>query len=177
MPEQRLISIVGRKNSGKTTLITALTSAWERRNHRVTVIKHASHPTLVDREGTDSRKIFDDGNATRVILDSPNQLVMFERQENVAHDPAALARRLAPDSDLVLFEGYKRSNLPRVEIHRSTTEEPPLFLEPDMDSTLWLALVTDSESFETDIPVFRFTDTGWMLAVAALAWNGALILA
>ena len=50
MATTRIISIVGRKNAGKTTLTVALASELMRRGHRVMTIKHAHHAVEVDRD-------------------------------------------------------------------------------------------------------------------------------
>ena len=54
MAATRILSIVGRKNAGKTTLAVALAAEYVRRGKRVMTIKHASHPAAVDSPGTDS---------------------------------------------------------------------------------------------------------------------------
>ena len=51
MASTRIVSIVGRKNAGKTTLAVALASEYARRGHRIMTIKHGHHPADVDRGG------------------------------------------------------------------------------------------------------------------------------
>jgi len=61
MASPRLISIVGRKNAGKTTLTVALAAEFVRRGKRVMTIKHGHHGTSADTEGTDSWRHFHEG--------------------------------------------------------------------------------------------------------------------
>ena len=49
MASTRIISVIGRKNAGKTTLAVALISELARRGHRVMTIKHGHHPASVDQ--------------------------------------------------------------------------------------------------------------------------------
>ena len=41
----------------------------------------------------------------------------------------------------------------------------------------WVAMVTDNPAYRADFPVFRFSDTAWLVALANLAWDQAKILA
>ena len=58
MASTRILSIIGRKNAGKTTLTVALASELARRGRRVMTIKHSHHPADVDRPGSDSWRHF-----------------------------------------------------------------------------------------------------------------------
>ena len=48
MEAARIISIIGRKNAGKTTLVVALASEFTRQGKKVGTIKHGHHPALLD---------------------------------------------------------------------------------------------------------------------------------
>ena len=50
----KVFGIVGRKNSGKTHLVTRLVRLASRRGLRVSTIKHAHHSFDIDRPGKDS---------------------------------------------------------------------------------------------------------------------------
>ena len=103
----RVVSIIGHKNAGKTTLLVALAREFKRLNRRVATIKHASHPALVDRDGTDTWRHFHEGSAERTMIVSPDTRVLFERALDET-DPETLARTYMRDVDLVLVEGFKR---------------------------------------------------------------------
>ena len=92
MAATRILSIIGRKNAGKTTLTVALARELARRGERVMTIKHGHHPADVDREGSDSWRHFREGPAERVLLATPDLRVLFEwverdEQEGVAEAP------------------------------------------------------------------------------------------
>lgn len=57
MPELKIFGVTGWKNSGKTRMVAALVSEFDRRGFTVSTVKHAHHSFDIDREGTDSGSI------------------------------------------------------------------------------------------------------------------------
>lgn len=177
MAATRLISIVGRKGAGKTTLTVALAYEYKRRGNRVMTMKHGHHWAGLDKAGTDSWRHRREGGAARVLLAGPEGRVLFEEAEDL-YDPAALAQRYLQGADIVLVEGYKRAPVPKVEIWRREIKEPPLYDPADPLHVHWKAIVTDDEQLQPDgCPVLRFRDTMWLNLLATLAWEEALELA
>jgi molybdopterin-guanine dinucleotide biosynthesis adapter protein len=170
----RIISIIGRKNAGKTTLTVALASELTRRGHRVSTIKHADHPADVDREGTDSWRHFHEGRANRVLIASPDLRVLFERAPD-DYDPIGLTRRYLAGSDIVLTEGFKQATLPKIEVFRRSAGLP-LYDPAAANAGEWAAIVTDEYDFEADCRVLHFQDTMWLQLLANLAWDRAMPL-
>ena len=117
MAATRMMSIIGRKNAGKTTLLVALAAELSRRKFRVMTIKHGTHPADTDQRGKDSWRHWHEGHAERVLMEGPGQRVLWERTEQES-DPVALAGRYLEGADIVLVEGFKRAPLPKVEATR-----------------------------------------------------------
>jgi molybdopterin-guanine dinucleotide biosynthesis protein B len=163
----RILSIVGRKNAGKTTLTVALASELARRGRRVMTLKHTHHAPEVDRPGTDSYRHFREGRADRVVLASPDMRVVFDRAAD-EHDPIALARRYLSDGDIVLAEGFKDAPVPKIEVFRPTVSKAPLYDPSSPGAAHWVALVTDDLGYETSCRVVRFQDTMWLQLLATL---------
>jgi molybdopterin-guanine dinucleotide biosynthesis protein B len=172
----RILSIVGHKNAGKTTLLVALAREYNRQGRRVATIKHASHPALVDREGTDTWRHFHEGSSERTLIVSPDMRVLFERAPDDTA-PETLARRYLGDADLVLVEGFKRAAIPKVEVYRKGVGVPPLFDPASPNALDWIAIVTDDASLRAETRVLRFMDTMWLSLLASLAWERAKVLA
>lgn len=170
MATTRIISIIGRKNAGKTTLTVALASELARRALRVMTIKHGHRPADVDRRDTDSWRHFHEGKAERVLLATPGLRALFERTDD-EYDPAGLARRYLPGADIVLVEGYKRSDLPKIEVYRKALAEPPIFDIQAANADDWVAIVTDDPAVDAPCPVLHFHDTMWLQLLATLAWD------
>jgi molybdopterin-guanine dinucleotide biosynthesis protein MobB len=171
----RIISVIGRKNAGKTTLAVALASELVRRGHRVMTIKHGHHPADADRQGSDTWRHFHEGKAERVLIASPLLRVLFERSAD-NYDPIALARQYMQGADIVLTEGYKAASLPKIEVYRKDLNKPPLYDPAAANSGEWVAVVTDDPAFSADCPVLHFHDTIWLQLLANLAWDRSLIL-
>jgi len=168
----RILSIVGRKNAGKTTLTVALASELARRGRRVMTIKHGHHPADVDRMGSDSWRNFHEGRAERVLIASPDVRVLFERTPD-EYEPMALARRYLGDADIVLAEGYKRAAIQKIEVFRPSVADRPIYEATSPDADRWAAIVTDDLDFEAPCRVIRFQDTMWLQLLATLTLEQA----
>jgi molybdopterin-guanine dinucleotide biosynthesis protein MobB len=168
----RILSIVGRKNAGKTTLTVALASELARRGQRVMTIKHGHHPADVDRPGSDSWRHFHEGRAERVLIAAPDLRVLFERTPD-EYDPVALARRYLADADIVLAEGYKRAPLPKIEVFRPSVADAPIYDAASPEAVRWAAIVTDDLDFDAPCKVIRFQDTMWLQLLATLTLERA----
>jgi molybdopterin-guanine dinucleotide biosynthesis protein B len=171
-----LISIVGKHNAGKTTLLVALAAEFVRRRLRVMTIKHGTHQPDLDTQGKDTWRHWHEGKAERVVLEAPGERVIFERTP-VEADPITLARRYLDGADLVLVEGFTATPIPKIEVYRRACGPDPLFDPARHDPDDWVATVTDNPDFRAPFPVFRFTDTAWLVTLANLAWDRAKVLA
>ena len=173
----RILTVIGRKNAGKTTLTVALAAELIRRGRRIMTIKHGHHPADVDRAGSDTYRHFHEGRAERTLIAAPTLRVLFERTPD-DYDPVALARRYMDGADLVLCEGFKQSSLPKIEVWRRAIGGKPLFDPTAPNASEWIAIMTDDRDMgvETACPVLSFSDTNWLHTLANLAWDRALTL-
>jgi molybdopterin-guanine dinucleotide biosynthesis adapter protein len=150
-----LFGVVGWKNSGKTTLMTRLIAELTGRGYAVAVIKHAHESFDIDHPGRDSFKMREAG-ACEVALSSPRRFALMRElgeapemsfEDIVAHVGA---------SDLVLVEGFKRENFPKIEIRKEgARSRTPLHGEfPRI-----VAIASDRPGSETEaLPVFQIDD-------------------
>jgi molybdopterin-guanine dinucleotide biosynthesis protein MobB len=108
-----VISIVGNSESGKTILIEKLIPAIKQRGYRVGSIKHACE---IDLEmSKDSQRHLKAGSEATVVATS-GQIVLYKP----SGEPHIEEIRRMFDSglDLILCEGFKHSNLPKLEVYR-----------------------------------------------------------
>ena len=175
MATTRIISIIGRKNTGKTTLTVALAAELARRGRRVMTMKHADHPAEVDREGSDSWRHFHEGRAERTLLVGPSVRVLFHRAAD-AYDPLGLAGEHLADAEIVLVEGYKRAPLPKVEVFRPAVAPAPLYDPSLPNAGEWAAIVTDHPEYEAECRVIRFQDTMWLQLLTGIVLDRAIPL-
>lgn len=154
MSSPRIIGLAGWSGSGKTTLLTKLIPLLAGRRLRVATIKHAHHAFDVDQPGKDSYEHRKAG-AGEVIVSSARRWVhMHELSGAPEATLAQLLRRLSP-CDLVLVEGFKRENHPKLEVFRSEVGKPPLHPE---DARI-VAVASDRLFPEARVPVIDLDDT------------------
>jgi len=137
---QKRVHIIGRKNSGKTTLITELVQFFTRRGYRIGTIKHTHHQHELDTPGKDSHRHRIAGAAVVGIM-ARNMNAVFWPAGNL-QEKEARYRQMEPmfgSCDLVLVEGDVQTAAPKLEVWRSATGTVPLAAEdPGV-----LALITD----------------------------------
>lgn len=162
-----MVAIIGRKNSGKTTLVVRLADALTRRGHRVMTLKHGSHTFNIDPASTDTYRHYHEGGAERVAMAAPDKfaLVMRWKQEL---SPEEIVDRYLSDADVVLCEGFKQSAIPKVEIHRVATGTPPLLGSDLVDAATYRAVVTDDDTLATTASIVRLDRDGWLDELATL---------
>lgn len=111
------VSIVGRHNSGKTTLIEKLIAEMVGRGHDVGSIKHHSHVGFdIDHPGKDSYRHRAAG-ASETVIASPDMLARVKTLEHEVECSEIV--RSMPGHDIIIVEGYRKSGLPTIEIMRS----------------------------------------------------------
>ena len=147
MPQ--IICIVGRSQSGKTTLIEKLIPVLKHKGYRIGTIKHSHHIFDFDKSGKDSWRHKDAG-ADAVIIASPGKIAM------VKNDQQGTLESLLDyfgDLDLVITEGYKGAHQPKIEVVRAARHDDALL----RDDRYLVAVVTDAD-LDIKLPVFGLED-------------------
>ncbi len=148
-----IISIIGRSNSGKTTLIEKIVAELKRRKYRVGTIKHDVHRFEIDYEGKDSYRHFQAGSDT-VLIASSQKLAMVKRLEGGISLNELVERYFKnSDFDIIITEGYKTEDAPKIEVFRSSIHREPLCL----DKNNRMAFVTDKK-LPLELPQFGLDD-------------------
>ena len=172
MPGPRLVAVVGKKNAGKTTLVVALVRELVRRGHRVMTIKHGMHPFSMDQPGRDTWRHMHEGGAERVVMETPGSRILIANT-GAEEGPRELATRYLADAHFVIVEGFKQSDLPKIEVYRRAVHAEPLYAPDAPGADQFLAIVTDAADFRAKVPVLRFTDTNWLYRLLDLVLQGA----
>ncbi len=175
MEKTRLISVVGKKHCGKTTLVVALAAEFARQGKRVGTLKHGTHPANVDHEGTDTWRHFNEGLAERVLIESSGQRVLFQRLQEES-DPVALARQFMVGIDIVIAEGFTRFAVPKIEVFRSAEHEKPHFDPSRSNAGDWFVMITDEDAGVYPFPTLEFSDTAWLVTLSKMAWQQAMLV-
>jgi molybdopterin-guanine dinucleotide biosynthesis protein MobB len=171
----RLISVVGKKNSGKTTTVVAISRELAKAGHCVGTIKHGTHSADIDREGTDTWRHFHEGRAERVMIEGPGGRAYFQRAADEA-DPLGLARHYMQDTDFVLLEGFTKHPIPKIEVFRHTLHQAPHYRPDHPMARHWVAMVSDTPMEDVPFPLFLFSDTDWLISLKRIAWDAAMAL-
>jgi len=144
-----IISIVGKSESGKTTMVERLTRELKSRGYRVATIKHVPQDTVFDQPEKDSWRHIKAGSEATAIS-SQDKLVLIKP---VTLEPALseIVRFLSEDYDIVLAEGFKEDNAPKIEVHRKKIGTP-------LKSVKKLVAIVTDEPLENKTRQFTFDD-------------------
>lgn len=112
--KQFLLAISGCKNSGKTTLITKLIPRFCEKGYKVATIKHDGHDFQGDEVGTDTYKHKKAGAYGTAIF-SNNKFMIIKEDKSIDE---SYFIKLFPEADIILLEGFKGSDYPKLEIIR-----------------------------------------------------------
>jgi molybdopterin-guanine dinucleotide biosynthesis protein B len=146
-----IISIVGKSDSGKTTLIEKLVPELTRRGYRVATVKHDVHGFEVDQEGKDSWRHKRAGAHT-VVISSPNKVALIR---DVEKDSTLdeIRGKWVQDVDLLISEGYKKDVQPKIEVFRKEKHKKLLCAKKDN-----LAAIVSNQKFNVGVPCFQLDD-------------------
>lgn len=149
-----ILSIVGRSNSGKTTLLEKLIRELTARGRRVGTIKHHFHgPVEVDVPGKDSWRHKRAG-ARVVALSAPETL--FVVRDTPGELPLeVIAHRAFFEVDLILTEGFKSGAMPKIEVNRAP-QGLPLLCGPEDH----LVAVVSDRDLGFPVPHFPLDEVG-----------------
>jgi molybdopterin-guanine dinucleotide biosynthesis protein B len=133
------LAFVGFSGSGKTTLVSQVITELKRNGYRIGILKHDAHDFQMDVEGKDTYK-YSEAGADLVAISSNTKLNILEQLPK----PLALDEILQRFSgvDLILIEGYKQSNAPKILVARTLGQ---LALLPDLTHLLAIATTLKEE--------------------------------
>jgi len=147
-----VISIVGRSGTGKTVLIERLITEFKKRGYHVATVKHCLSGFEIDQPGKNSWR-FAKAGSDAVLISSPDRLAFIK---NVDHDPhiEEILHVIGSEFDFVLAEGFKQSEIPKIEVHRKELGDDLL-----CSVQVLSAIVSDAPLDIEDIPQFSLNDT------------------
>jgi molybdopterin-guanine dinucleotide biosynthesis protein B len=133
------LAFVGFSGSGKTTLVSQVIKELKGKGYRIGVLKHDAHDFQMDVEGKDTYK-YSEAGADLVAISSNTKLNILEQLPK----PLALDEILQRFSgvDLILIEGYKQSNAPKILVARTLAQ---LALHSDLTQLLAIATTLNEE--------------------------------
>ncbi len=145
----KAVSFVAKSGTGKTTMLEKVIIELKLRGYRVGVVKHDAHRFNIDHPGKDSYRLTAAGADTMLIA-SPEKLALVKQHAEPPPIEELIATYFA-DVDLILTEGFKKSGLPKIELHRKERSATLLCRGENFDPSL-IAVASD-EPLELDVPV------------------------
>ena len=145
----KAVSFVAKSGTGKTTLLEKLIIELRSRGYRVGAFKAVSHQFDIDQPGKDSYRMAAAGAEATLICAATK--LAFVQTHTEQPDFNQLLRDYFQDVDIVLVEGHKRGNLPKIEVVRQKTHEPLLCCSDGYDPS-YIAVASDCQ-LDLDIPV------------------------
>lgn len=132
-----LLAITGYSGTGKTTLLEKLIPVLRSHGLRVGLMKHSHHNVDVDKPGKDSHRLREAGaNPTMIVCDE--RWALMCETAKPANFSSLVAQLDAHKLDLILVEGFKHEQLPKIQLHRKDINKPL----PELDA-FTLATATD----------------------------------
>ena len=144
------LSVVGKSDVGKTTLLEKLLPEIKRRGYRVATIKHDVHGFSIDLPGKDSWRHTQAGSDITVISSAEKVALIRKVERELTLDE--IAHLIGSSVDLVMTEGFKRGPWPKIEVHRKAMGAELLCTERE------LVCVATDEPVAIDVPQFDIND-------------------
>jgi molybdopterin-guanine dinucleotide biosynthesis protein B len=145
-----IISFVGRHNCGKTTVLEKVIPILKEKGYKLAIIKHHKGDVEFDVSGKDTWRLAKAGSDVVVISTPQKTAIVRTPEKELTLDQ--IKEMVSDGMDIVISEGYKFDNKPKIEVFRSEVSDKILSPEKDL-----VALVTDRK-FGIDVPQFAFDD-------------------
>lgn len=124
-------AVVGKSESGKTELICDLIKGLKKRDYNVASVKHTRGDFTVDSEEKDTWRHSKAG-ADLVVFSTPNESD-FLLKRSLDLDKLISRIERFEDYDLVLIEGMKEENIPKISVDEEFKDESIIHYEGDLE--------------------------------------------
>jgi molybdopterin-guanine dinucleotide biosynthesis adapter protein len=151
-----VVSVVGKSDSGKTTLLEKLIPELKRRGYLVATVKHDAHSFDIDQPGKDTWRHRQAG-ADLVVISSKAKMAMIRTVPEELTLPEIAA--MITDVDIILTEGFKRGPAPKIEVSRREKSTELLCSADEL-----VAIATD-QHFDIAVPQFGLDDAAGLVDV------------
>jgi molybdopterin-guanine dinucleotide biosynthesis protein B len=136
-----VLGFVAASGTGKTTLLTRLIPILKQSGLRIGLIKHSHHDFEIDRPGKDSFRLREAGASPVMLVSRYRRAIITEfSPETEPRLNDQLKQFEQSELDLILVEGFRAEQFPKIELHRPSLEKPLLYPnDPDI-----IAIATDA---------------------------------
>jgi molybdopterin-guanine dinucleotide biosynthesis protein B len=145
--------VAARSGTGKTTLLERVVGEMTARGYAVGTIKNDSHGIQMDREGKDTWRFAEAGARVTAIIGQDSYALI---QKTPCKEDLETVAAMLRDVDIILVEGYKKANRPKIEVVRAEKGTDVITDPRDL-----VAVVSDIGAFPglpDTVPVFALDD-------------------
>jgi len=123
-----ILGFAAASGTGKTTLLTKLIPLLKNSGLRIGMIKHSHHNFEIDKPGKDSYQLRKSG-ASPIMLISNRRRAIITEFDDISYPRLQDQLKFFDDSelDLILVEGFKAEEFPKIELHRPSLKETLIF--------------------------------------------------
>jgi len=143
-----IITITGRSNTGKTTLVEKLVRELTARGYLIATVKDSHKQPTFDGEGTDSQRHTAAGSTATAIRTQHQVVVMHNYNREL--ELGEIAKLIGDKTDLIIAEGFKHDKLPKIEVHRKGQDL--------LDNPPNLIAYATEEHLDTPLPQYDIND-------------------
>ncbi len=136
-----ILGFVAASGTGKTTLLTELIPILKQSGLLIGLIKHSHHDFEIDQPGKDSFRLREAGASSVMLVSRYRRAIITEfTPEKEPRLDEQLKQFDQSELDLILVEGFRAEQFPKIELHRPSLEKPLLYPnDPDI-----IAIATDA---------------------------------
>tara|TARA_B100000989_G_scaffold232502_1_gene179293 strand:+ start:680 stop:1195 length:516 start_codon:yes stop_codon:yes gene_type:complete len=154
----KTIGLYGWSGSGKTDLTCRLIKYFVKKNIVVSTFKHTHHNVEIDKKGKDSY-LHRESGAREVMLGGKNNWALIHRGiKNEIFEFNELIKKFSKENDLLIIEGYKKLDIPKIELYHSKINKP-LISNKNSKTIAIVYDVIDEKIENSDLPTFDFKNT------------------
>jgi len=114
--------------TGKTTLLTQTIPILKYQGLRIGLIKHSHHDFQIDQPGKDSFRLREAGASPVMLVSTHRRAIITEiTPEREPRLDEELKLFDQSELDLILVEGFKAEQFPKIELHRPSLNKPLLY--------------------------------------------------
>jgi molybdopterin-guanine dinucleotide biosynthesis protein B len=149
-----VVSVVGKSDAGKTTLLEKIIPELKRRGYRVATVKHDAHSFEIDQPGKDTWRHRQAG-ADVVVISARDKMAIIRRLDEEMSLPQITD--MITGVDIILTEGFKRGPAPKIEVSRREKSTELLCAVDEL-----VAVATD-QRFDIPAPQFALDDAAGLV--------------
>ena len=153
----KVFGIVGWSGSGKTDLTTRRVRLFVKKKILVSTIKHTHHDFEIDKKGKDSFKHIESG-ANEVVLYNEKKWSLISSLQKKSMNIQSVIEKFDKKTEVVIVEGLKYSNFPKIEVIRASLGKPLIFPK-DKNIKCIVADQKTSKLNQTTLPIIEFDQT------------------